>query len=382
MPAGFSKEEADLSERMALALAADCQLYWPSPHAVCGAIRDKYNAMGGPGSWLSFPNSPEYQNPGNTGARSEFLNGSIYWSANTGAHPITLLFMTKWSQHNWEAGWMGYPTTDEIPNGDNVGSRQEFQHGGAAIYWHASPLPGLAVIGGAIRDKWNQLGGLQGPLGYPTSDEVDVPQILAYAGTRMNTFEAGAIVWDAIRGAEDGQWWVGEGSSAVPITADAAPANDPGEVSLKPGPAKQVLCPPATKHDADSEYNCKAAWLDAYGVTVVAREGRPDAYAWSGHGAFGFAHAWDDHNMGLNAIGKIVNVSKKTSIGGRKEYMAQFKIRNTVPIRAFVRTQETPMTESGAEDSYAMGLVTAYCKTGTQAGENKCEPWVNGSLGP
>ncbi|WJJ14464.1 YiiX/YebB-like N1pC/P60 family cysteine hydrolase (plasmid) [Prescottella equi] len=198
VPAGFSKEDADLSERMSLVAASNCQYYWPSPHAVCGEIRNKYNAMGGPASWLNYPTTPEYQNPGNTGARSEFINGSIYWSATSGAHPVTLLFMSKWKDHGWEAGWMGYPTSDEIPNGDNVGSRQEFR--GAAIYWHSIPtLPGLAVIGGAIRDKWNTVGA-QTPgstLGYPISDEIPLP----VGNGRMNRFERGTIYWSPTTGA-------------------------------------------------------------------------------------------------------------------------------------------------------------------------------------
>ncbi|WP_241665796.1 LGFP repeat-containing protein [Prescottella subtropica] len=87
LPEGVTQDDAELAERMAMVVADNCQFYIPSPHAVCGAIRDKYNAMGGPASFLSYPTSPEYQNPGNTGARSEFLHGSIYWSAAAGAHP-------------------------------------------------------------------------------------------------------------------------------------------------------------------------------------------------------------------------------------------------------------------------------------------------------
>ncbi|NKV33005.1 hypothetical protein GS921_25290 [Rhodococcus hoagii] len=201
LPEGISPEDAELAERMAMVVTAGCQFYLPSPHAVCGAIRDKYNAMGGTASWLGYPTSPEYQNPGNTGARSEFVNGSIYWSAGTGAHPITLLFMTKWSQHGWEAGWMGYPTSDEISNGDNIGSRQEFQTANAAIYWHNSlPDPGLAVIGGAIRDKWGQVGWETpgGLLGYPTTDEIILPD----GQGRMNRFQRGVIYWHPNLGAQ------------------------------------------------------------------------------------------------------------------------------------------------------------------------------------
>ncbi|MGW9567048.1 LGFP repeat-containing protein [Prescottella equi] len=200
LPEGFSKEDADLAERMALALTANCQTYWPSPHAVCGAIRDKYNAMGGPASWLNYPTSPEYQNPGNTGARSEFLNGSIYWSAATGAHPVTLLFMTKWQHHGWEAGSLGYPTTDEIPNGDNIGSRQDFQKENAAIYWNSTiPTPGLAVIKGLIRAKWDTLGAHNAGslLGYPTFDEIPLPDGQGH----MSRFQRGTIYWSPTTGA-------------------------------------------------------------------------------------------------------------------------------------------------------------------------------------
>ncbi|MGO4205327.1 hypothetical protein AB4Z09_27030 [Rhodococcus sp. TAF43] len=200
LPEGISEEDAELSERMAMVANSNCQFYVPSPHAVCGEIRNKYNAMGGPGSFLGLPTSPEYQNPGATGYRSEFLHGSIYWSAATGAHPVTPLFMTKWAQHQWEAGWMGYPKTDEIPNGDNIGSRQEFQHANAAIYWNSAvPAPGLSVINGLIRDKWNTLGA-QTPgslLGYPTSDEKTLPD----GAGRMNRFERGVIYWSPATGA-------------------------------------------------------------------------------------------------------------------------------------------------------------------------------------
>ncbi|WP_137726470.1 NucA/NucB deoxyribonuclease domain-containing protein [Prescottella subtropica] len=201
LPEGVSQDDAELAERMAMVVADNCQFYGLSPFAVCGAIRDKYNAMGGPASFLGYPSSPEYQNPGNTGARSEFLHGSIYWSAAAGAHPITPLFMTKWSQHGWEAGWMGYPTSDEIPNGDNIGSRQHFETANAAIYWNsARPLEALAVIGGAIRDKWGQTGWETpgSPLGYPISDEIKLPDGVG----RMNQFErGGSIYWSPDTGA-------------------------------------------------------------------------------------------------------------------------------------------------------------------------------------
>ncbi|MCW4354090.1 hypothetical protein ONR57_12345 [Hoyosella sp. YIM 151337] len=216
IPGGFSKAEADRAERLELELAAidetprspsgiqatgsgpGCQVYWPSPHLVCGAIKDKYNAMGGPGSWLSWPNSPEYVNPDGIGARSQFLNGSIYWSPSTGAHPVSILYMTKWEQFGWETGWLGYPTASEIGHGP-LGSQQEFQ--GAGLFW--SQPAGVYAVGGAIRAKYDAAGGPGGFLGYPTSDELTPPDGVG----RFNTFKNhltnlnGSIYWHPQHGA-------------------------------------------------------------------------------------------------------------------------------------------------------------------------------------
>lgn len=66
IPKGFSKQDADQAETMEAQLAvtpttrtalaaAGCQVYWAAPYEVCGAIRDKYNELGGPNSFLLWP---------------------------------------------------------------------------------------------------------------------------------------------------------------------------------------------------------------------------------------------------------------------------------------------------------------------------------------
>lgn len=201
IPAGFTKEEADQAEiaeaRAATSRSfAGCQYYWPSPHAVCGAIRDEYNSLGGPASFLSYPNSPELTNPDGHGKRTQFLNGPIYWSAATGAHPVVNSFLNRWGVHGYEGGWLGYPTTDEIVHADGVGRHQEFQ--GGAIYVAFQNAIG-STITGAIRDKWNSVGAHTpgSLLGYPTSDEIMLPD----GQGRMNRFERGVIYWHPSRGA-------------------------------------------------------------------------------------------------------------------------------------------------------------------------------------
>ncbi|WP_416566129.1 LGFP repeat-containing protein [Nocardia testacea] len=202
IPGGFTKEEADRAETMEAALtprpgarsarvAAGCQVYWPAPYEVCGAIRDKYNALGGPNSFLLWPTSNELTNPDGVGKRTVFQNGPIYWSPWGGAHPVVNHFFAAWQRHGWEAGYLGYPTTDEIPAA-NGGLRQEFD--GAAIYWH---LNEAYAIGGSIREKWNTVGAEGGPLGYPNSDELPVNK----NNGRYNNFENGTITWSGPTGA-------------------------------------------------------------------------------------------------------------------------------------------------------------------------------------
>lgn len=136
IPGGFTKEEADRAEiqeaqerasrsgadegrqsRIAAA-PANCTTYWPSPYRVCGAIREKYESIGGPTSFLTFPKSDELGVPDGVGRRNEFVNGFIYWHPDTGAQPVTTHFSVVWARNGWEAGRLGYPTSDPGPSQD------------------------------------------------------------------------------------------------------------------------------------------------------------------------------------------------------------------------------------------------------------------------
>ncbi|WP_260325617.1 LGFP repeat-containing protein [Rhodococcus aetherivorans] len=204
VPAPFTKEDADKAEIAEAGLrssrsltASSCQVYWPSWFQVCGAIRDKYNALGGPASFLSYPTSGNILNPGGTGERVTFANGPIYWSAATGAHPVVNSFLNRWGIHGYEAGWLGYPTTDEIVHADAVGRRQEFQNG--AIYVAFVNAIGSAIPNGPIRDKWNSVGA-ETPgslLGYPIQDQIPLPD----GQGQMDRFERGVIYWHPTTGA-------------------------------------------------------------------------------------------------------------------------------------------------------------------------------------
>lgn len=78
---------------------------------------------------------------------------------------------------------LGKPTGNEQKTPDG-GVYQQFD-GGVIVHKTQS-----YVVWGKIRDKWNELGGSQGKLGYPTSDETDTAD-----GGKQSTFEHGTITW-------------------------------------------------------------------------------------------------------------------------------------------------------------------------------------------
>lgn len=96
----------------------------------------------------------------------------------------------RWGQLGWEAGPLGFPTTNENGTPDGVGRYNHFQ--GDSVYW--TPRTGAQDVQGAIRTRWAQLGWERSYLGYPTSGEFGIP------GGRRSNFERGFITWDARTG--------------------------------------------------------------------------------------------------------------------------------------------------------------------------------------
>ena len=133
---------------------------------VKGAILDKYRSMGGTRSDLGCPTSDEL-NTAKGGKRTVFQGGTIYWSPNTGAHPVWGQIGSKWGSMGWETGALGFPVADEVTNPDGYGKRQQYQ--GGTIYW--SPNTGAHPVWGYIGGLWAKWGYERGVFGYPTSDE-------------------------------------------------------------------------------------------------------------------------------------------------------------------------------------------------------------------
>lgn len=160
--------------------------------AVYGEIKKKYDALGGRSGFLGKPLTDETGTPDGIGRYNVFDNGSIYWSPNTAAHEVHGNIRNKWQQFGWEQGVLGYPATDETTTPDGVGRYNHFENG--SIYW--TQQTDAWEVHGSIRDKWATLGWERSSLGYPTSDEHNLP-----GGGRVSKFQHGRICWRQDRGA-------------------------------------------------------------------------------------------------------------------------------------------------------------------------------------
>ncbi|MFD2414989.1 trypsin-like serine protease [Amycolatopsis pigmentata] len=159
------------------------------PHDVQGPILAKYQEFNGPVG-LGFPINDQSITPDGIGRYNHFNRpdeASIYWSPSTGAHEIQGAIRGKWASMGWETG-PGYPTTDETSTADGVGRFNDFTNN-TSIYW--TPTTSVHAVAGTIRDTWTSLGRETSALGYPTSDEYDIP------GGRRSDFQNGYITWNA-----------------------------------------------------------------------------------------------------------------------------------------------------------------------------------------
>lgn len=90
-------------------------IYWQpdtKAHEVHGSIRKRWLETGGVFT-AGFPKTDEL-NAREDGKYSEFQHGAILWSADTGSHPVSGLFLEKFARHGIDRGPMsfGYPKTD------------------------------------------------------------------------------------------------------------------------------------------------------------------------------------------------------------------------------------------------------------------------------
>jgi uncharacterized protein with LGFP repeats len=162
-------------------------------HAVPTAIRDAWAASGWENGPLGYPSGDATTTPDGIGQYQQFQGGAVYRTRATGAHTLRGPVYDAWARTGWEAGQLGYPTTDVTSTPDGGGAYAYFQYG--AIYWSAPT--GARLLRGAVLDEWAATGWEQGALGYPVSDQAGTPDgVGQYAH-----FQKGSIYATAATGA-------------------------------------------------------------------------------------------------------------------------------------------------------------------------------------
>ena len=165
-------------------------IYWsPATGAVpvIGQIWVDYEGMGEADA-IGLPISPAVAIPG--GWRQIFQQAQMFHkSTETKAFEVHGAILAKYIALGGPAVF-GFPVSNEGPilnNSVSIGRVSEFER--CTIYWSAAT--GAYEVHGDIRDRYRGVSGPSGALGFPTSDEADVPG----AAGRYNTFQHGSIVW-------------------------------------------------------------------------------------------------------------------------------------------------------------------------------------------
>ncbi|PPK94737.1 LGFP repeat-containing protein [Kineococcus xinjiangensis] len=163
----------------------------PPGCSVQGAIADRWYRLDGAIGVLGRPVTCELATPSRHGRFTHFERGSIYWSPGTGAWEVRGLIRERWAGMGWETSWLGFPVTGEQPTRTRPGAFQAFE--GGSVFW--CPGVGAHAVRGAIRDAWASAGGETGLLGCPTTSETALPR------GAFTHFEGGSVYWSPATGA-------------------------------------------------------------------------------------------------------------------------------------------------------------------------------------
>ncbi|MGW0232185.1 M15 family metallopeptidase [Actinopolymorpha singaporensis] len=158
-----------------------------------GPMQNYYDFLGAQESKLGFPTGAQY-----TGALAgvliqRFTGGRIYYSAATGARGVYGPLLARYLALGGEAGKLGLPTNGE-GSAQPTGARlSAFEHG--RIYW--SSTTGAWDLTGVMLDYYVKLGGSASPLGLPTSAAYS-----AAGGVTVQNFVKGRVYHSSTTGAQ------------------------------------------------------------------------------------------------------------------------------------------------------------------------------------
>ncbi|MGY1672945.1 LGFP repeat-containing protein, partial [Geodermatophilus sp. SYSU D00710] len=159
------------------------------------AVSEKYQALRAAGMDIGARVSDvrcDLPGGGCLGSYSDGATASgIYWSKYTGAHVVRGENLERYRDLGGPGGPLGYPTGDETAAPWNTGFWVDFQHG--SIYWSGGT--GAWEVRGELLARWRSLGAQAGSLGYPTGGNT------ATANEGFSSdFQYGSLYWSSATG--------------------------------------------------------------------------------------------------------------------------------------------------------------------------------------
>lgn len=134
--------------------------------------------------WLGKRLSGEQPTADGVGRFSQFEAGYIYWHPDAGAHAIPTHLFESYAALGFEAGPLGYPVAAHAVI-EGQGDVQGFQRG---VLYRRYGQPGYFITG-AIGNRYRLNSYEAGPLGWPTTNETK------QGGMIWQGFEHGRIAW-------------------------------------------------------------------------------------------------------------------------------------------------------------------------------------------
>ncbi|MGX9791048.1 LGFP repeat-containing protein [Mycobacterium sp. MMS18-G62] len=132
---------------------------------------------------------------GKDGLGQNFAGGKIFYSPATGANVVTGQVLAKYESVGGPQGDLGFPTSNEVDGGLPTESRMTSfaAEDQPVIFW--TPDYGAVIVRGAMNAAWQKLDGAAGPLGAPIADQTESGDVLT------QRFSGGVVSWDRSKNA-------------------------------------------------------------------------------------------------------------------------------------------------------------------------------------
>ena len=159
------------------------------PEDATSAINAARRAAGGPLGPLGAKQGSQFA-IGKDGAGQDFAGGKIFYSPATGANVVSGQVLKKYESVGGPEGDLGFPTSNEADGGLKTGSRVSTfsAKDEPVIFW--TPDYGAFIVRGAMNAAWSKLGGAAGSLGPPVADQTEDDNVVT------QRFTGGEISWD------------------------------------------------------------------------------------------------------------------------------------------------------------------------------------------